>query len=114
MKIILHPSRREEAATLIKAGDVLTFNGASLDLSALPAGATLPREAIACDWIADDVTRDEAGELTVPLVLPHGANAPEETRFPVPLENVPDGEVLLPAYATATPALEVEPEGASA
>jgi hypothetical protein len=68
-----------------------------MDFGPLPAGATLPRAAIDSPWIAGDVTRDLAGVLTVPLILPHGANAPEETLFPQPIDAV-DGPVNFPAY----------------
>ncbi|APZ51214.1 hypothetical protein [Salipiger abyssi] len=98
MKIILHPQRRDLPLTLTKAGDVLTFNGEAFDFSALPAGATLPADAISSDWITGKVERDEAGALIVPVALPHGPTAPEATRFPAPLENVPDGTVALPIY----------------
>lgn len=107
MKIILSPMRRDERLTLSKAGEALTLNGEAFDFTDLPNGATLPRSAISSDWIAGDVTRDEAGELTVPVILPHGANAPEATRFPAPLENVADGLVALPPYETSEP--EEEP-----
>lgn len=110
MKIILSPMRRDDQLTLTKAGDVLTLNGEAFDFSGLPNGATLPRSAITSDWFAGDVTRDDAGELTVPLILPHGANAPEETRFPAPLENVADGLVVLPIYETPEPESYPDPE----
>ncbi|GGG59698.1 hypothetical protein GCM10011415_02010 [Salipiger pallidus] len=100
MNIILSPVRLDTQLELFKSGDTLTINGEAFDFSALPAGATLPRAAINCDWIAGDVTRDEAGVLTVPVVLPHGGNAPEETCFPEPLVDVPDGPVELPPYNT--------------
>ena len=103
MKIILSPMRRDAQLTLSKSGDVLTINGEDFDFSGLPNGATLPLSAINSHWFAGDVTRDEAGELTVPLILPHGYNAPVETRFPAPLENVADGRVDLPIYETPEP-----------
>ncbi|GGG77478.1 hypothetical protein GCM10011415_27970 [Salipiger pallidus] len=98
MKIILSPIRLDTQLELSKSGDTLTINGEVFDFIDVPAGATLPRAAITCDWIAGDVTRDEAGVLTVPVVLPHGADAPEETRFPEPLVDVADGPVELPPY----------------
>ena len=114
MKIILSPMRREDQLTLSKSGDVLTINGEAFDFSGLPNGATLPRSAITSDWIAGDVSRADAaegetGELTVPLILPHGYNAPEATRFPAPLEAVADGPVDLPIYETPEPEPEEEP-----
>ncbi|MEQ9260226.1 MAG: hypothetical protein RIG84_14155 [Roseovarius sp.] len=98
MNITFHPSRKDVELAVSKAGDTLTINGESFDFSGIPSGATLPREAIACDWIAGPVERDDAGVLTVPLILPHGANAPKATRFPADLANVADGPVPLPAY----------------
>lgn len=98
MKIILSPVRMDTELTVSKSGDTLTINGEAFDFSGVPNGATLPREAIACYWIAGPVERDNKGILTVPLILPHGANAPEETRFPKPLEDVADGPVSLPPY----------------
>lgn len=100
MHITLSPVRMDEALTLSISGDVLTLNGEALDLSAIPEGATLPRDAVeGCPWLAGDISRIE-GELHLALVLPHGARAPEETRFPAPLHITEDGPVTLPAYDT--------------
>ena len=107
MKITLSPMRRDDRLILSKAGDALTLNGEAFDFTDLPNGATLPRSAITSDWFAGDVARDEAGELTVPVILPHGADAPEATRFPEPLIDVPEGPVALPLYETPEP--EEEP-----
>src|SRR6056297_3952892 len=97
MKLILSPTRMDEALTMTRTGDVLTLNGEALDFGPLPEGATLPKEAIDSQWIAGDVTRED-GVLTVPVILPHGANAPEATRFPEPITLTGDGPVSLPAY----------------
>ena len=101
MNIIFSPDgNRPVQPVIIKSGDILTINGEAFDFSGIPAGATLPRAAITCDGIAGDVTRDAAGVLTVPVILPHGTEAPEETRFPAPLIDVADGPVELPLYNT--------------
>ena len=97
MQIILSPIRAETPLTLHRAGDVLTVNGEVFDLSGIPEGATLPREAVACDWLASDITRI-AGSLQMTILLPHGANAPEETRHPAPLVLTSNGPVTLPPY----------------
>ena len=110
MKIILSPTRRNDRLTLSKSGDVLTLNGEAFDFTDVPNGATLPCSAISSDWFAGDVTRDQTGELTVPLILPHGANAPEANRFPAALKSVADGPVELPIYETPAPAPELEEE----
>lgn len=98
MKIILSPVRRDDALVLVRTGDVLTVNGEEFDFSALPEGSVLPVEAIASDWFAGPVERVD-GALHVPLILPHGANTPEDTRFPEAITLMQDGPVALPAYA---------------
>lgn len=98
MILTLSPIRMDDILTASVAGDVLTLNGVALDFAPLPAGATLPRAAIASPWIAGEVSRDGAGVLTVPLVLPHGAQAPTETLFPAAID-AGDGPVALPAHS---------------
>jgi hypothetical protein len=107
MKLTFSPCRMDAPLTASVKGDVLTLNGEPLDFGPLPKGATLPRSAIDCALIAGDVTRDAAGTLTVPLVLPHGANAPPETLFPQPLD-VKSGPVPLPPYQIEEEAAHAE------
>jgi len=95
MTINLSPQRRDDTLSVIKSGDVLTINGTEYDFSQVPDGGMLPRNAVDCLWLRSDVTRED-GELTLTLLLPHGANASEARRFPEPLTNVPDGEVEFP------------------
>ena len=97
MKLTFSPVRMDETLEASVAGDVLTLNGEALDFGPLPKGATLPRAAIDSPWVAGDVTRDPEGLLTVPLILPHGANAPDETLFPQPIL-AGNGPVALPPY----------------
>lgn len=104
MHIIFSPSRRDEALTLSRTGDALEINGETFDFSVVPNGATLPKSAIACDLISGPVERDVAGNLTVRLILPHGANAPETARFPDPITLTCDGPVDLPTQTTENPA----------
>lgn len=99
MKITLSPQRRTDTLTVSRSGDTLTINGETFDFSPLPEGATLPQEAIGSDWFAGPVER-VGGVLHVALVLPHGANAPEQTRFPAPITLTGDGPVALPPYET--------------
>lgn len=101
MKINLSPQRRDDQLTLEKAGDTLTFNGTAYDFSQLPDGATLPRDACDCEWLASDVERVN-NELVLTILLPHGPNAPEFTRFPEPIFNPADGVVELPIYNEVT------------
>jgi len=95
MKINLSPQRRDDNLTIIKNSDVLTINGVKYDFSQLPDGGTLPNEAIQCQWIISDVERID-GEIEITLLLPHGANASENARFPEPIINPPDGQLELP------------------
>ena len=97
MQITLTPQRRDDTLTLTRSGDVLTINGEAFDFTAIPEGGTLPRDAVACDWLASDVTRTE-GVLHLTLILPHGVDAPQATLFPAALTLTGDGPVALPAY----------------
>lgn len=85
MKLTFAPIRMDATLSVSVDGNSLTVNGAALDFTPLPTGATLPRTAIACDLIAGDVIRDATGLLTVPLILPHGEDAAEDVRFPQPV-----------------------------
>ena len=97
MQITLTPQRRDDRLSLERKGDSLILNGEVFDFTALPEGGTLPRDAVACDWLAGDVTRQD-GVLHLTLILPHGVDAPEATLFPVPITLTGDGPVALPAY----------------
>ena len=111
MHITLSPIRSDAVLTLHRAGDVLTINGAALDLSVLAEGATLPAGAVACDWIAGPITRI-GGALHLTLLLPHGAipdPAPPEARavtHPAPIILEGDGPVPLPHWAPEEPAIQ--------
>lgn len=97
MQISFTPKRLDRKLTLDRQGDVLTINDEAFDFGPLKEGDTLPREAVACDWLASDVTRVD-GELHLGLTLPHGNDAPKETRFPKPMSVTEDGPVDLPLY----------------
>lgn len=97
MKITFTPVRRDDTLSLAKSGDVLSINGEAFDLSGIPEGATLPREAVACDLLASDIER-QGGELRLTLILPHGANAPQDTLFPQPITVTADGPIAVPAF----------------
>lgn len=100
MKIKLSPINICEQLVAYVVGDTITLNGASFDLSPLLGGETLPSDAIGKPWITGDVQRID-GEIHLTLLLPHGYNAPQETRFPA-AQNEPmtvtDGPVPLPPY----------------
>lgn len=85
----------QETLTVAKTGDALTINGVAYDFAQLPDGATLPREAVDCEYIASDVTRVN-GDIELTLLLPITPQASEAARFPASLEIINDGDVSLP------------------
>lgn len=97
MRINFSPIRMDEMLSLVREGDVLRLNGKACDLGPLLEGATLPAAAIGSRWVSGQVDRLN-GELHLTLVLPHGASAPESTRYPYPLTIVVDGPVTLPVH----------------
>ena len=100
--ITFSPLSGDTPMTLEKQGDTLIVNGEAFDFGFLSDGDTLPREAVSGDWLASDVTRTgDALHLTVRL--PHGQNAPEETRFPSPVPATQNGAIALPLF-------DIEPE----
>ncbi len=100
MKIYLSPVRMDTTLIASVSGDTITVNGATLDFTPLLEGETLPAAAVENEWILGDAHRI-SGEIHLTLRLPHGANAPFETRFPdaytVPI-TVVSGDVPLPPY----------------
>lgn len=104
MKIKLSPARMDEQLDATVSGDIITLNGTRINFGPLLNGETLPNESINNKWIAGDVHRID-GEIHLTLVLPHGAAAPHETRFPaaydVPM-TVIRGAVPLPPYNEQT------------
>lgn len=97
MYIKLSPQRTNRLLSLEKQNQTLIINGEPFDFSGLPDGATLPKDAIDSDVIISDVERID-GEIHLTVLIPHGANAPEETRFPKPIKVKEDGAIDLPPY----------------
>lgn len=95
MNINLSPQRRDDTLTVTKQGDTLTINGTEYDFSVIPDGATLPKDATDCEWLASDVERID-GVLHLTLLLPHGRDASHAARFPQPIVNPADGTLELP------------------
>lgn len=95
MLLKLSPIRSDRALEISKTGETLTINGDTFDFSQLADGATLPREAIDCEWIVSDVNRVN-GEIELTILLPHSSNASHEARFPEPINMTNDGQVVLP------------------
>ncbi len=94
MIIKLSPVRSDADLSVFKSGDTLEVNAVAIDLSRLPDGATLPAEAVGCDFVVAPIERIN-GDLVLTLMLPHAADAPQAARFPVDLYPV-DGQVQLP------------------
>lgn len=99
MRLSFLPIRSDDVVKLVRAGDVLTINGEAFDFTALPEGASLPREAVNCEWLAGDVARTD-GVICLSLLLPHGAGAPHHALFPQPVNVVGNGAIDLPGQAT--------------
>lgn len=108
MIISLSPQLRPDTLELSRAGDSLTLNGESFDFTDLAEGEA---RSLDCPWIIGPVRR-EAGVLHLVVLLPHDADAPEETRFPAPVEVAADGPVTLPPRTA--PAQEPAPPEADA
>ncbi len=102
MHISLSPVRMTTALVAVIKGDVLVLNGEAFDFSPLPEGAVLPAAAMGSAWFAGPVERI-GGALHLSLILPHGANAPAQTRFPSPV-TAGDGPVDLPPHDMETDA----------
>lgn len=95
MIITLSPIRSDARLTLERDGSALVINGVTHDFAGLAEGETMtPAE---CPALAGDATRT-GGILQIPLLLPHGANAPAETLFPAAIIDPADGPVDLPPY----------------
>lgn len=100
MKIKLSPVRSDERLVASVSGQAITLNGTEYDFTQLQDGESLPADAVDCKWICGDV-RNVDGEICLTLVLPHGINAPQETRFPEHFDKymtVTSGNVPLPPY----------------
>lgn len=95
MQIKFNPQRSDKALNLEKQGDILTINGDPFDFSPVPEGATLPAEAVDCEFIIGPVERVD-GELCLTLLLPHGANPSQAQAFPEPVTAPEDGPIPLP------------------
>ena len=78
--------------------NIVSINGEDFDFSLLPINSYLPVSAIASNWFCKDVERQGDGTLLISLLLPHGVDAPIETKFPVPILIESDQDVALPLF----------------
>lgn len=88
-------------------GDVLYVNGDEFDFGPLNEGDILPASAVDSPWFEGEIRRTN-GAIVATLMLPHGANAPEDRRFPQPINVTEDGSVNLPPYDIAEEVSVVE------
>lgn len=95
MRLLLSPVNDPRILNITKTNDTLTINGESFDFSQLLEGATLPKAAVDCEFIVSDINRIN-GEIELTILLPHGANASHEARFPEPINMTSNGRVMLP------------------
>lgn len=97
MKITLVPIRMDLRLEASLKGESLILNGQTVDLSAATQDRPLDAAELDCAWLVGEVRR-MGGEIELALILPHGPDAPEVTRFPAPLRQVKDGDLALPPY----------------
>lgn len=95
MRISFDPIRYQARLEVEKAGDVLTINGEAFDFSVIPEGALLPSSAVACEFVRGSITRTN-GVLSLTLLLPYDVTALNHKFDPEPLDNPPDGPLVLP------------------
>jgi hypothetical protein len=100
MKIHLSPIRSDQEIVATKSGDSLIINGELFDFSPMGDGDTLPAEAINSPWFPADVEKQD-DELILTLLFPIPRNFSPEQAFPVPIEDVPDGEIAFPQPLSA-------------
>lgn len=106
MKINLSPQGRDDTLQVYRADATLIVNGESFDFSRMNDGDTLPAAAIQSQWFVNQV-ENVGGELELTLLLPLPQNYSPAQAFPVPLLDVPDGEVQFPEPLPAViPAIE--------
>lgn len=99
MKINLAPIRMDEQLEVKVYGDAIWLNGEEFDFSPLPEGSVLPVTAVESKWFVGDISKTD-GVITLTILLPHGPNAPHETRFPVPITTTQDGPLTIPLHDT--------------
>jgi hypothetical protein len=95
IKINLSPLFEGDKLTAKINGTTLTVNGTDYELSDLPDGATAEHP------ILGTVSRN-GNDYELTLTLTHGFNAPEDVRFPAPIEVTADAWELDYVYDEVT------------
>lgn len=75
-------------------GTTLTINGEEFDFSFMEKGSTLPCEAVNSPHLCSDVVCDEAGSISLSLLVPIGPSPAEAEAFPPILEGKKYGTVI--------------------
>lgn len=107
-ELILSPKYLLPPLALSVTGQVWAFNGKTIDFANLGNSEAIGADATDCPYILS-ASKDGSGNLTVTVLLPHGPDAAEATRFPDPITVSSDGPVALPAFcqgASAPPVIE--------
>ena len=91
MLITMTPMRRDCLLIAERIDDTLVLNGETIDLATCGPDTS--------PWIVD-IPQKVDGEWHILMVVPHAANAPEETLYPEPLTVSGNGPLLLPPYST--------------
>lgn len=90
------PCRDDNLPLLVVSisGDTLTVNGVGYDFSPLKDGDILPASAVAGGHFFSDIQKT-GDDISVSLIMPYRANAPEFVTFPDPVISG-DGKVIVP------------------
>lgn len=95
MIIELLAQRSDKSLSIIKNGDALTINNVEYNFTQLPEGGVVPQSAIDCEFLGSDVKRID-GKINLKIIFPNSANASEAAKFPEPIVDPADGELVLP------------------
>ncbi len=108
MRISLMPMRMDARLDVEVRGETLILNGEAVDLSATTRTKPLVPEG-EMPWIIGEVTRGAEG-LALTLLLPHGPQAPDATRYPKDIVVLKDGAVSLPPHEETGQTPDVAPD----
>jgi hypothetical protein len=89
IRINLSSVRKDSPTHAVWTDPVLTVDGNDFDLSLLPDGAT-------ADHIQLGLVSRVGNDYECTVVMAHGKNASEETRFPESLIITQNGQIVLP------------------
>lgn len=92
LTIKLSPQRRNPEQLIIEWYDpILKVNDENYDLSLIGDGDTAEHDIL-------KIVERTLDDYEVTMILPHGAKAPESTRFPEDIILIGNGSITLPPY----------------